>query len=59
VLSPLVDHALQVGSGPLEVIAHEDAVEAGPLGLSGLLARLRGCPIGAGKALAPAAESVP
>jgi hypothetical protein len=29
---------LSGGSGPLEVITHENAAEAGPLGASGLLA---------------------
>jgi hypothetical protein len=42
------DHALRVGAGRLEVVSHEDAVEAEPLGVPGLLGRVRRSPVGAG-----------
>jgi hypothetical protein len=42
------DRALRIGAGRLEVVAHEDAVEAELLRVSGLLARARRRSVGAG-----------
>jgi hypothetical protein len=42
------DHALRIGAGRLEVVAHKDAVEAELLRGSGLFARARRRSVGAG-----------
>jgi hypothetical protein len=45
---PEHDHALRIGARQLEVVAHEDAVEAELLRVSGLVARARRRSVGAG-----------